>query len=79
MKKRGKQALGKCPYCKSTRKALYEKYRKKWIVRAHYCPICGLIQWIQKPPLLEDRLLNIKNYISKKKFIKIQGGRNEEK
>jgi hypothetical protein len=27
-------------------------------VRAHYCPICGLVQWIQKPPLLEDRLLN---------------------
>jgi hypothetical protein len=47
-KKKGKQALGKCSYCGSTRKALYEKRWKKWVVVARYCPICGKVEWIRK-------------------------------
>jgi glutaredoxin len=47
-KKKGKQALGKCDYCGSTRKTLYEKRWKRWIVIAHYCPYCGKIEWNRK-------------------------------
>jgi hypothetical protein len=45
----GKRALGKCSYCGSTRKALYEKRWSRWIVIAHYCPVCGKIEWLRDP------------------------------
>jgi hypothetical protein len=47
-KRKGKQALGKCEFCGSTRKALYEKRWKRWIVVAHYCPYCGAVEWSRK-------------------------------
>jgi hypothetical protein len=47
-KSKGKQALGKCPYCGGSRKALYEKRWKRWIVVACYCPHCGKIEWNRK-------------------------------
>jgi predicted nucleic-acid-binding Zn-ribbon protein len=55
VKKKGKQALGKCSYCGSTRKALYEKRWKRWIVVAHYCPYCGAIEWKYEPAARTSR------------------------
>jgi hypothetical protein len=56
-RKRGKQALGKCGFCGSTRKALYEKKWRRWIVVGCYCPNCGQIEWNTKhdPPARASR------------------------
>ena len=57
---KGKQALGKCPHCGSTKKALYEKRWNRWIVVAHYCPRCGAVEWNRKyePPNNSSRQFN---------------------